>query len=232
MSQISDSSLKSYIQFSSTTPKSQKASFDSAANEMACNTCLSCRLAPIKGRTLWQYPSSGPVLNYSRLCVCSSDSPQPSRGETPAVWHLHWCDNQGPKSWRALISPLTILRKRKMDVQWGWGGGKKMRVGDGCMRAKHKNRWKRDERQADSLSVNMVETAQPDPFDGLIALAACVPIAVIPEDEPRRPSSRDGKPTDATLEWQWISRNHGKCLFKKTTGKDDGKTPLQQRLNN
>ncbi len=69
MSQISDPSLKSYVQFSSTTPESQKPSFDSAANEMAHNTRLSCRLAPIKDHILWQYPSSGPVLNYSRL-VC------------------------------------------------------------------------------------------------------------------------------------------------------------------
>lgn len=92
------------------------------------------------------------------------------------------------------------------------------------------NRWERDERRADSLSVKMVETAQPDPFDGLVALAARVPVAVISEDEPRRPSSCDGKPTDATLEWEGISRNHGKWLFKRTTGKDVRKAPLQQRL--
>lgn len=68
-----------------------------------------------------------------------------------------------------------------------------MKVGDGTCRLSVK-------KKADSLSVSMVETTQPDPFDGLVALATRVPVAVISEDEPRRPSSRDGKPTDATLE--------------------------------
>ncbi len=71
-----------------------------------------------------------------------------------------------------------------------------------------KQGWEREERRADSLSVSMVETTQPDPFDGLVALAARIPVTVISKDKPRRPSSRDGKPTDAKLEWElkmWIT---------------------------
>lgn len=75
-----------------------------------------------------------------------------------------------------------------------------MRVCDGAECKKKKRVREREERRADSLSVSMVKTTQPDPFDGLVALAARVPVAVISKDEPCRPSCRDGKPTDATLE--------------------------------
>lgn len=53
--------------------------------------------------------------------------------------------------------------------------------------------------EKDSLFVRLIQSTQPDPFDLLIALAAGVPVAVIPKDQAACAPRGYGEPTDTPL---------------------------------